>query len=49
MASAKELISFLKERKKWWLAPIIVLLALTGILIIIGQTTAVSSFIYSLF
>ena len=44
-----ELWSFLKERKAWWLAPIIVMLVLVGILIIAGQSSAVSPFIYALF
>jgi len=44
-----ELWSFLKERKAWWLAPIIVMLLLVGVLIIAGQSSAVSPFIYALF
>ncbi|PIN98979.1 MAG: hypothetical protein COT90_01775 [Candidatus Diapherotrites archaeon CG10_big_fil_rev_8_21_14_0_10_31_34] len=44
-----ELWDFLKTRKKYWLAPIIIMLILTGIMIIIGQSTAASSFIYALF
>ncbi|MBI5393389.1 hypothetical protein HZA96_05960 [Candidatus Woesearchaeota archaeon] len=41
--------SFMKVRKKWWLLPIIVLLILVGILIVIGQSSALSPFIYALF
>jgi len=40
---------FLKVRKAWWLAPIIILLLLVGILIIFGQSSALSPFIYALF
>ena len=40
---------FLMERKVWWLAPIIIMLILVGILIIFGQSSAVSPFIYALF
>lgn len=44
-----ELWDFLKVRKAWWLAPIVIMLILTGILIIFGQSSAVSPFIYALF
>lgn len=44
----KEFISFLKENKKWWLAPIIIVLLLFGILIILAGTGA-APFIYTLF
>jgi len=44
-----ELWMFLKERKAWWLVPIIVLLILVGTLIIFSQSSSVSPFIYALF
>lgn len=44
-----ELWDFLKVRKAWWLLPIIVMLLFVGILIIFGQSSAVSPFIYALF
>lgn len=44
-----ELWDFLKVRKVWWLTPIIVMLLLVGILIIFGQSSAVSPFVYALF
>lgn len=44
-----ELWDFLKVRKKWWLLPIIIMLFLVGILIIFGQSTALSPFVYALF
>lgn len=44
-----ELWSFLKVRKAWWLAPTIIMLILAGILIVFGQSSALSPFIYSLF
>ncbi len=53
MAKNKSLVGefwdFLKVRKAWWLAPIIIMLLLVGILIIFGQSSAVSPFIYALF
>ena len=44
-----EIWDFLKVRKVWWLTPIIVMLLLVGILIIFGQSSAVSPFVYALF
>ncbi len=53
MAKNKSLLNetwdFLMERKVWWLAPIIIMLILVGILIIFGQSSAVSPFVYALF
>lgn len=40
---------FMRERKKWWLLPIIVMLLLAGILIVVGQSSSISPFIYALF
>lgn len=45
----KEMWAFLRERKKIWLAPVIILLILLGVLIVIGGSSAVAPFIYSLF
>ena len=44
-----EFWSFLKVRKKWWLAPIIFMLVLFGALIFFTQGSAVAPFIYTLF
>jgi hypothetical protein len=44
-----EIWDFLKVRKVWWLTPIIVMLLLVAILIIFGQSSAVSPFVYALF
>lgn len=45
----KELWDFLKARKRWWLAPIIIMLLLLGLLIIFTESSAVAPFIYTLF
>lgn len=45
----KELWEFLKERKKWWLLPIIIFLIILGVLIIFAESSAVAPFIYTLF
>jgi len=44
-----ELWSFMKERKKFWLLPILVVLLLFGSLIVLTQGSAVAPFIYTLF
>lgn len=40
---------FLRVRKKYWLAPLIITLLLIGTLIVVTQGTVVSTFIYSIF
>ena len=45
----KEFWEFLAERKKYWLLPIIIVLALFGVLIVLSQGTAVAPFIYTIF
>jgi hypothetical protein len=45
----REFWSFLRERKKYWLLPIVVVLALFGALLVFSQTSALSPFIYSMF
>lgn len=44
-----DMYAFLKVRKKFWLAPIIVVLLVLGLLIIVTQSSAVAPFIYTLF
>ena len=44
-----ELWAFMKERKKFWLLPIITFLMLLGALIVLTQGSAVAPFIYTLF
>jgi hypothetical protein len=49
MGLLREFWDFLKVRKKFWLAPIIIMLILLGALIIFTETSAVAPFIYTLF
>ena len=49
LSIVSELWQFLKVRKKWWLAPILVFLLLLGALIVLTQGSALAPFIYSLF
>ena len=44
-----ELWAFMKERKKFWLLPIVLVLAVVGTLIVLTQGSAVAPFIYTLF
>ena len=44
-----EFWEFLKERKKYWLFPILFVLVLFGALIILGQGSVVAPFIYTIF
>jgi hypothetical protein len=48
MEFLKDLFSFVRARRKWWLMPLIVILLLIGILVILGGTS-LAPFIYTLF
>lgn len=45
----RDLWDFMRERKKFWLAPIIIVMVLLGVLIVLSQGSAVAPFIYTLF
>ncbi len=45
----REFVTFLKEEKKYWLAPIVLVLLLFGLLLVFAQSSAVAPFIYTLF
>jgi hypothetical protein len=49
MGVAGELLSFFMRNKRWWLVPMVVSLFLIGALIILGQSSAIAPFIYTLF
>lgn len=49
LSIAKELVAYLRVRKKWWLAPVIVVLLLVGGLLVLVQGTAIAPFIYTVF
>jgi hypothetical protein len=44
-----ELWAFMRVRKKWWLAPIVIVLALFGALMVASQGSALAPFVYTLF
>ena len=45
----KDLWMFMRERKKFWLAPIIIVMMLLGALIVFTQGSVVATFIYTIF
>jgi len=49
MEFLQELWEFMRERKKFWLAPIVIMLLLLGGLIVLTEGSAVAPFIYTLF
>jgi uncharacterized protein DUF5989 len=49
MALATELWAFMRERKKWWLLPVIAVLLVVGTLLIFAQGSALAPFIYTIF
>jgi hypothetical protein len=45
----KDLWAFMKERKKFWLAPMIIILIILGFIIVLGGSSAIAPFVYTLF
>ena len=44
-----EFFQFLRQEKKYWLLPIVIVFVLFGLLIVLSQSSAVAPFIYSIF
>ena len=44
-----DLWAFMRERKKYWLVPVIMIMVLLGVLIVLAQGSAIAPFIYTLF
>lgn len=49
MEFLKDIWGFIRERKKYWLGPVIIVLLLIGVLVVFGGGSSVAPFIYSLF
>ena len=49
MSFASEMWSYLKVRKKWWLLPMLLMMALLGGLLVLGEGTAIAPLIYTVF
>ncbi len=45
----REFWSFLRVRKKWWLAPVMLVLLLVSLLLVLSESSALAPLIYSLF
>ena len=45
----REFWSFLRERKKYWITPIVLFLVLLGALLVFAKGSVLAPFIYSLF
>jgi hypothetical protein len=46
---ASELWAYMRVRKKWWLAPILIVMLLLGALLVFAQGSALAPFIYTIF
>jgi hypothetical protein len=46
---AREFVTFLKQEKKYWLMPIVIVLLLLGLVLLFAQGSALAPFIYTLF
>jgi hypothetical protein len=49
MSFVREFWRFVRARKKYWLLPVLLTMALLGVLIVLAQGSAVAPFIYTLF
>lgn len=49
VSTIKEIFNFIWKGKKWWLAPLLILLLLLGALIVFTEGSALAPFIYTLF
>jgi hypothetical protein len=47
--TTRELLTFLKVRRKWWLLPIILVMLLVGMLMVLAQGSVLAPFIYTVF
>ena len=49
MCVMSDFVTFLRQEKKYWLLPIVIVFVLFGLLIVLSQSSAVAPFIYSIF
>ena len=49
LSTVKELFSFLRREKKWWLIPMVLVLVALAFLIIFAQSSAIAPFLYPFF
>jgi len=46
---AGELLSFFWNNKRWWMLPIVTIILVLGVVLILGQSSVIAPFIYTLF
>lgn len=44
-----EFLTFLRTRQKWWIAPVLILLLIIGLILVLTEGSALAPFVYSLF
>jgi hypothetical protein len=49
LRTSREVVGFLRKRKKYWLAPLLVLLVVLGMVIVLGESSALGPFVYPFF
>jgi hypothetical protein len=49
LSTLRELIIFLRARKKYWMVPALLVMALLGGLLVVAKGTAIAPFIYAIF
>ncbi len=49
MSLISEIWGLMRERKKWWLAPVILVMLVVGTLLVFAQGSALAPFIYTIF
>ena len=49
MSFLRELVAFMRARKKYWLVPIIVMMVVFGGLVVLSKGSAIAPFIYTIF
>lgn len=49
LSMAREVWLLLRQHRKWWLVPIMILLLLIGVLLVFAQTSVLAPFIYTIF
>jgi len=45
----KEIVAYMNARKKWWLAPILIIMIAFGALLVLAEGSAIAPFIYTIF
>ncbi len=49
LRTSRDLVAFFWRRKIWWMTPMVIIILIFGVLVILGQSSAIGAFIYALF